>query len=62
VPERTGSKFTPHVTIGLAPEGFLKELVQERFEPFTFSPVGAAVYQLGNFGTARRQLKRLTVS
>jgi hypothetical protein len=33
------------------------ELLSEKFEAFTFSPAGAAVYQLGNFGTARRKLK-----
>jgi hypothetical protein len=26
-------------------------------EPFTFSPLGAAVYQLGPFGTAAKILK-----
>jgi hypothetical protein len=31
------------------------------FEPFTFSPAGAAVYQLGQFGTAARKLKELDV-
>ena len=29
----------------------------EAFEPFTFSPAGAAVYQLGPFGTAAKKLK-----
>ncbi|HSZ64714.1 MAG TPA: hypothetical protein VK825_00790 [Xanthobacteraceae bacterium] len=28
--------------------------------PFTFSPAGASVYQLGTFGTARKELKVLT--
>jgi hypothetical protein len=32
-------------------------MVDEKFEAFTFSPKGAAVYHLGNFGTARKQLK-----
>ena len=27
------------------------------FESFTFSPAGAAVYQLGQFGTAAKKLK-----
>ena len=30
----------------------------EPFENFTFSPAGAAVYQLGPFGTAARKLKQ----
>ena len=29
---------------------------------FTFSPAGASVYQLGTFGTARKELKALTVA
>lgn len=57
VPHASGKNFNPHVTIGLAPQDYLKMLVQEKFESFTFSPVGAAVYHLGNFGTAREQLK-----
>lgn len=56
VPKATGPRFKPHVTIGLAPEDYLEKLLAERFEPFTFSPVGVSVYQLGNFGTARKKL------
>jgi hypothetical protein len=58
VPNQTGTKFNPHVTIGLASTDSLKKMLEERFETFTFSPVGAAVYHLGNFGTARKELKR----
>lgn len=57
VPNETGTKFNPHVTIGLAPEEYLKKMLEEKFESFTFSPVGASVYHLGNFGTARQKLK-----
>jgi hypothetical protein len=57
VPDATGSKFNPHVTIGIATQDDLKKMLAERFETFTFSPVGAAVYHLGNFGTARTRLK-----
>jgi hypothetical protein len=57
VPNGTGKKFNPHVTIGLAPQDFLKKILDEKFESFTFSPVGASVYHLGNFGTARKKLK-----
>jgi hypothetical protein len=35
----------------------LKKMLEEKFEPFTFSPTGASVYHLGNFGTARKKLK-----
>ena len=57
VPDGTGDKFNPHVTIGIAPQDYLKNMLDEKFEAFTFSPVGASVYHLGNFGTARTQLK-----
>lgn len=57
VPNETGKKFNSHVTIGLATEDYLKKMLDEKFVSFTFSPVGAAVYHLGNFGTARTELK-----
>ena len=59
VPEATGKKFNPHVTIGVAPKDYLKEMLAELFDVFTFSPASASVYQLGNFGTARKELKAL---
>jgi hypothetical protein len=57
VPTQVGQNFNPHVTVGLAHEDFLKTVLDERFEDFTFSAVGLAIYQLGNFGTARRKLR-----
>jgi hypothetical protein len=57
VPNKTGKKFNPHVTIGIAPQDYLKKMLDEKFEAFTLSPVGASVYHLGNFGTARKKLK-----
>ena len=57
VPHYSGEHFNPHVTTGLAPRTYLDKLIAEPFEPFTFSPVGAAVYQIGQFGTAAKQLK-----
>jgi hypothetical protein len=52
-----GEKFNPHVSTGNAPTTYLDEMVKEPLEPFTFSPAGAAVYQLGPFGTAAKKLK-----
>ncbi len=52
-----GEHFNPHVSTGNAPTGFLDQMNAEPFESFTFSPAGAAVYQLGPFGTAAKQLK-----
>ena len=57
VPNETGEKFNPHVTVGLAPRDYLQTMMEENFEPFTFSPTGVSVYHLGNFGTAREKLK-----
>jgi 2'-5' RNA ligase len=54
-----GEHFNPHVTIGVAMETYLKEMLAEPFPSFTFSPAGASVYQLGTFGTARKELKAL---
>lgn len=59
IPAGSGGKFNPHVTIGIAAESYLKEMLAEPFEAFTFSPAGASVYHLGTFGTARKELKAL---
>ncbi len=58
----SGQKFNPHVTTGVAPETYLKEMLSEPFEAFTFSPASASVYQLGTFGTARKELKALNLT
>jgi phosphoglycolate phosphatase-like HAD superfamily hydrolase len=52
-----GEHFNPHVSTGNAPKAYLDQMVAEPFAPFTFSPAGAAVYQLGPFGTAAKKLK-----
>jgi hypothetical protein len=52
-----GAKFSPHVTTGIGTKAFLDALLAEPFSTFTFSPASASVYQFGNYGTARRQLK-----
>jgi 2'-5' RNA ligase len=57
----SGKKFNPHVTTGVATEAYLKEMLAEPFEAFTFSPTSASVYQLGTFGTARKELKALVL-
>jgi len=57
VPKYAGPHFNPHVSTGTAPKGYLDKMVAEPFEAFTFSPAGAAVYQLGPFGTAAKKLK-----
>jgi 2'-5' RNA ligase len=57
-----GKRFNPHVTIGIGAETYLNKMLKEPFETFTFSPASASVYQLGSFGTARKQLKALTLT
>lgn len=61
VPKASGEHYNPHVTTGVAPRTYLDQMLAEPFEPFTFSPTGAAVYQLGQFGTAAKKLKQLDV-
>jgi hypothetical protein len=56
VPNQTGKKFDPHVTIGIAPLGWLEDLEKQPFSTFTFSAKGIGTYQLGNFGTASKRL------
>jgi 2'-5' RNA ligase len=58
----SGKNFNPHVTIGVAPEAYLNEMLAEPFQTFTFSPVGASVYQLGSFGAARKELQPLSLA
>lgn len=57
VPKYSGEKFNPHVSIGVAPKEYLDKMLAEPFEAFTFSPAGAAIYQLGAYGTAAKKLK-----
>lgn len=54
--DASGTHYNPHVTTGVAPRGHLDALVAAPFRSFDFSPLGAALYQLGNLGTAARLL------
>jgi len=56
VPEHSGDHYSPHVTVGIGTIDFLDEMLAETFDRFTFSPVAASVYQLGNYGTAMTKL------
>jgi hypothetical protein len=62
VTDAAGERFNPHVTIGVGTEEYLNKMLAEPFPPFTFSAAGASVYQLGSFGTARKELRMLTVT
>lgn len=58
VTKYAGAHFNPHVSTGVAPTAYLDAMVAERFQTFSFSPAGAAAYQLGPFGSAVRLLKQ----
>ena len=57
-PKMSGANYNPHVSTGVAPTAYLDQMLAEPFVPFTFLPAGAAVYQLGPFGTAAKKLKQ----
>jgi haloacid dehalogenase-like hydrolase len=57
VPKMSGENYNPHVSTGVAPREYLDKMLGEPFEPFPFSPAGAAVFQLGPYGTAAKKLK-----
>ena len=56
IPDHSGAKFLPHVTIGLAQETFLKELIAKPYHEFTFKIESASIYHLGDYGTAQKRL------
>jgi phosphoserine phosphatase len=57
VQKAAGENFNPHVSTGTGPLADLDKLLAEPFTPFAFSPAGAAVYQLGPYGTAAKKLR-----
>jgi len=56
VPDHSGGHYNPHVSIGIGTIDFLTTLSSAPFDDFTFSPAGASVYHLGEYGTAMRKL------
>jgi hypothetical protein len=50
--DHRGDHYTPHVTVGIGTIDFWNAMLAEPFDTFTFSPAGASVYHLGNYGTA----------
>ena len=57
VPKMSGAHYNPHVSTGVAPKEYLDQMLAEPFESFAFAPAGAAVFQLGPYGTAAKKLK-----
>jgi hypothetical protein len=62
VTDAAGKRFNPHVTIGVGTEEYLNKMLAEPFASFTFLAAGASVYQLGTFGTARKELRALSMT
>jgi 2'-5' RNA ligase len=60
--DASGKNFNPHVTTGVGTITYLDAMLAEPFAAFTFSPAGAAIYQLGTFGTAQKKLHVLPLS
>ena len=56
VPEHSGDNYVPHVSVGVATIDFLNTFSSAPFDEFTFSPAGASVYHLGEYGTAMKKL------
>jgi hypothetical protein len=56
VPNSSGVKYNPHVTVGVAREEFVEKLKAAPFESFSYKPASVAIYQLGSYGTAQKML------
>ncbi|MCW8195128.1 hypothetical protein F6455_10055 [Proteobacteria bacterium 005FR1] len=58
-----GSRYNPHVTLGIGQREFLELLRNMHFEPFEFGVEALVICQLGDNGTCRRVLccRRLAV-
>jgi hypothetical protein len=56
--KQTGNGFKPHITIGLGDESSGDKLKAQLSASETFKVTSVAVYQLGNDGTARKELWR----
>jgi len=58
VPDHSGENYLAHVTVGLAKLDYLADLESKPFDDFAFHLAGFAVFQLGNNGTAQKELKK----
>lgn len=56
ITDHSGVNYNPHVTIGLAHEDFLNELIAKPYNKFSFKCESVSIYHLGDFGTARTKL------
>jgi len=56
IPKRNGKNYNPHVTIGVGQIPFVEKMKAVPLPRFKFKIAGAAVFHLGNFGTAAKEL------
>jgi len=56
VPDATGDQYNPHLSVGIGGDEQVRELLAEPVAALEVAPVGVAIYQLGDFGAARREL------
>ena len=56
VPEQLGTKYGPHVTTGVGQFDFVRTMKAAPFADFRFKVAGAAVFHLGDYCTAAREL------
>jgi hypothetical protein len=56
VTSSSGARYVPQAAIGFGHQKLLRKLKSQPFRPFSFKPEGAAIYQLGDDGTASKKL------
>jgi hypothetical protein len=54
----SGADYKPHVTAGIARPDLVEQLTARPFSIFTFTIESAGIFQLGDVGTARKQVWR----
>jgi hypothetical protein len=55
--DQVGPQYTPHLALGFATLDDLALIEGSPFTPFAIHALGVAVYQLGNNGNARREIR-----
>ncbi len=54
--DASGKNYDPHITVGLAQDSIANDIEAIRFPRRTFQAAAVAIYQLGAFGTAQKEL------
>ena len=56
VQKHTGSRFEPHITVGISDAETARKVTAQEGTPARLTIASVAVFQLGNVGTARKEL------